>query len=180
VGIAVVSALWGFAEATLFFLVPDMWLTALTVWRGLRPAVGAAGWVVAGAVAAGALMYGWGAADPDRAVAAIEALSAISTTIISESRAGLVEQGLWQLFVGSVTGTPYKIYAAVAPAAGIGLVSFLLATVPARVFRFGLAIAVAGAADRLLARRLSRRARMLILAAFWALFYAAYFTFMPD
>jgi hypothetical protein len=34
-----VAGLWGFAEATLFFLVPDIWLTALAVRRGLKPAL---------------------------------------------------------------------------------------------------------------------------------------------
>jgi len=32
-----VAGLWGFAEATLFFLVPDIWLTAIAVRRGSNP-----------------------------------------------------------------------------------------------------------------------------------------------
>ena len=63
---------WGFAEATLFFVVPDVWLTLIAVRRGLRPALVACGWALAGALAGGLAMYAWGAFDTATAREALE------------------------------------------------------------------------------------------------------------
>src|SRR4051812_20323932 len=60
-GVAAVVALgWGFAEATFFFVVPDVWIGLLTLfsWRaGLRAVYSA----VMGALTGGAVMYRAGA-----------------------------------------------------------------------------------------------------------------------
>jgi membrane protein YqaA with SNARE-associated domain len=178
-GIGIVAALWGFAEATLFFLVPDIWLTAVALWRGLGPALRAAGWAIAGATAGGALMHAWGSTDPAQAMAAIESLPAISPAMIESSREALIEHGLLQLFVGSMTGTPYKIFAAASPAADIPLILLLLVSIPARAIRFVAAILMARAIDRALTAYLSLRSRLLCLAGFWILFYAGYLMLMP-
>jgi len=178
-GLGIVAALWGFAEATLFFLVPDIWLTAVAVWRGRGTAFRATGWAIAGAVAGGALMHLWAAADPAPLLAVIEALPAISPAMIDGSRNALNENGLWQLFIGAMTGTPYKIYAAAAPAAGIGFAPLLLVTVPARALRFALAILIADIVNRALTPHLALRGRLQLLAGVWVLFYALYFALMP-
>src|SRR5690606_27769729 len=43
---------WGFAEATLFFVLPEMWITWVAL-HGLRQGMAAAAWVLAGALAGG-------------------------------------------------------------------------------------------------------------------------------
>jgi len=45
-----VAALWGFAEATLFFIVRDVLLTGIAVRRGCRTALRATAWAIVGAV----------------------------------------------------------------------------------------------------------------------------------
>lgn len=179
-GLGIVAALWGFAEATLFFLVPDIWLTAIAVSRGRAAAFRAAGWAIAGAAAGGAMMYVWASADPAGAMAAIDSLPAISTAMIDSSREALMQNGLWQLFVGAMTGTPYKIFAAAAPAAGFSLVQLLLVTIPARAVRFVAAILIADVVNRVMAAYVSPRGRLLALAGFWLVFYAGYLTLMPS
>lgn len=178
-GLGIIAALWGFAEATLFFLVPDICLTAAAVWRGRVAAFRAACWAIAGAVAGGALMFHWAAADPVPAMAAIESLPAISQAMMDSGRDALNKNGLWQLFVGSITGTPYKIFAAAAPAAGIPLTPFLLVTILARASRFIVAILIADIVSRTLAAHLSLRGRLIVLAGFWTVLYAGYLTLMP-
>ena len=42
-GLSVAALLWGFAEATLFFIVPDVLLSAIAVRRGRGAALRAAG-----------------------------------------------------------------------------------------------------------------------------------------
>jgi membrane protein YqaA with SNARE-associated domain len=146
------------------------------VWRGRAVAFRTAGWAIAGAIAGGAMVYLWAAADPVPAMVAIESLPAISQAMMDSSRAALIENGLWQLFVGSMTGTPYKIFAAAAPAAGIPLVPFLLVTIPARAIRFAVAILIADIVNRPWPR-ISLRGRQLVLAGFGTFMRAI--TLMP-
>ncbi|HHQ43100.1 MAG TPA: hypothetical protein ENK20_12535 [Chromatiales bacterium] len=176
-----VAALWGLAEATLFFLVPDVWLTLLATraagapapWRRLLlPACLAA---TAGAVAGGLLMHAWGAHDPAAALAAVERVPAVSAEMAARVRAGLEAHGLAALFLGPLTGTPYKLYAVQAGALGIGAAAFAAVSVPARLARF-LVLSWAAAA---LARRLRPRWRVPAALAAWALFYAWFFSVMP-
>src|SRR3546814_21158393 len=51
-----VSLLWGFAEATVFFVVPDVWISrrALSSWRA---ALRGSGFALAGALVGGVLLY---------------------------------------------------------------------------------------------------------------------------
>ena len=128
-GLGIVAALWGFAEATLFFLVPDIWLTAVAVSRGRAAAFRAAGWAIAGAAAGGAVMYAWASGGLGAGlIAALEFAARRSRpAMIDSSREALdAERSFWQLFVGAMTGTPYKIFAAAAPGAGFSLVQLLL------------------------------------------------------
>lgn len=51
-----IAASWGLAEATFFFLVPDILLTRIAI-RGLVPALWAAAAAMLGAVLGGIIMY---------------------------------------------------------------------------------------------------------------------------
>lgn len=178
-GVIVAAALWGFAEATLFFLVPDLLLTFVALARGLRRALQACLWAAAGAVLGGAVMYAWAAAEPEAARAGVEALPAISADLVDSVRQDLAQWGLLALILAGVTGVPYKILVIAAPAVGLHWAPFLGASLVARLARFALAVALAGAIDALLARRLARRGRLALLAGFWLVFYGAYFALMP-
>jgi membrane protein YqaA with SNARE-associated domain len=166
-----VAAAWGFAEATLFFLVPDVWLTWVVLRSGRAAAVACVA-ALAGALAGGALMYAWGAADADRARAAVARVPAVGPAMVGrvgeEVRAG----GAVAAFRGPLTGTPYKIYAVEAGAQGLPLGTFLLVSVPARLGRFAAVTAAAGVASRLLRRLAVRRGLHLGL---WSAFYLWYF-----
>jgi hypothetical protein len=180
VGLRLAAALWGFAEATLFFIVPDILLSFAVVARGWRLALAASFWAMAGALLGGAVMYLWGAADLQGALAAINLLPAISPAMLAQVQQDLAEQGFIALFRAGVTGVPYKIFAASAPQAGIGLAPFLLGSAAARLGRFLLAVIGATLVDAVLARRLARRARLALLAGFWGLFYVLYWSLVSS
>ena len=174
---AAVAIGWGLAEATLFFLVPDVWigLLALFDWRaGLR----AVGWAVAGALIGGAIMYGIGARlEPERSARLLDAVPAISPGMIERVEEEMAERGPATMMLGPLQGTPYKIYARTAGVQDRSLASVLIWTVPARGTRFMLiALLVAGCGW--LARRLigQQAGWLLGLYAFaWTAFYAGYF-----
>jgi len=173
------AALWGLAEGTVLFVVPDVFLSFVAL-RHLREALFACLWAVAGALVGGTLMFLWGAADPAAAEAVLDAIPAISPGMIAAVREQMTGSWPVSLFVGSLTGTPYKVYAVEAGASGVGLALFWLATIPARLFRFAVASLALGALARgpLASWPLARR-RWLLLAA-WVAFYLYYWSAMPN
>lgn len=176
----IIAGLWGFAEATLFFIVPDVWLSLIAVRRGLTPALIACGFAVAGALLGGAILYAWGVTDPGSAREALDWIPAIDKGLIKDVRRSLSRDGVGALFVGPLTGVPYKIYAVEASAAGISMLAFLSVSIPARLLRFAAVTVVAWTISRLLERHANRFIRTLILLAVWAAFYAIYLSVMPN
>lgn len=168
---------WGFAEGTFFFLVPDIWLSYLTISSPKR-AFAAAVPTLLGALAGGALTYAWGKRVPeDESRRLLASLPAISTSMVDTVEAELA-RGLPAMVLGPLRGRPYKIYARTAGMRGEGMLPFLLWSIPARLPRFllvtgGAALAVRGG-RRLLGTR--PRLEKLCFALAWTAFYAWFFS----
>lgn len=174
VTVALIAALWGFGEATLFFIVPDVFLTVVAL-RDRHAALLACGAAVIGALAGGLLLYRWGRADPSGATSALLAVPAIGPGMIQDVRSGLASNGLVALFLGPLKGTPYKIYAVVSGESGLSLPLFLLVSIPARGVRFiGMTLAASWVSHGPLSSWPLRRKRALAIGA-WTVFYAVYF-----
>jgi len=176
-GMNALAFAWGFAEATLFFIVPDVLLSLIALRSRCRAWI-AGGFAVAGALLGGALMHGWAAVDAEQARAVLVAIPAISSQLVEQVRLQLDSLGFLGLFVGSVTGVPYKIYAVETGAAALPLVAFLLVSVPARALRFMLVAALADWVARHRMQRMSPTRRVGIVLGCWLLFYAWYFGVM--
>ncbi len=172
-----VALLWGFAEATLFFIVPDVWLTLLAL-RGTGRALAGSLYAALGALIGGSIMYFWGLMDPDTALAVMDMVPAVSRGLIERVRVEHSSMGIVALFVGPFSGAPYKLYAVMSGAMGIPLPLFAFISIPARLVRFVLLSVAAGA----IARRVpwDARRKFLITLLLWSLFYALFFALMPD
>src|SRR4051812_21124803 len=68
---------WGIAEASFFFIVPDVLLTLIAC-RALKPALKATLAALAGALIGGVLMYALGMRSPDEATAFLDYVPAIN------------------------------------------------------------------------------------------------------
>ncbi|KGM32799.1 hypothetical protein [Inquilinus limosus] len=175
--------LWGVAEASLFFVVPDVPVSLIALARG-----GRAGLRAAVAAAAGAMVGGTGLAifashAPQAAIALVDAVPAISPAMIArlqgmmagaDSAAGLA--GV--LILASLSGIPYKIAAASAPGLGVPLWELALLTPLVRLPRF-VALAGAGALLHRLTPAMPRwmqplRVRLLLATLGWSAFYVSY------
>jgi membrane protein YqaA with SNARE-associated domain len=173
---AAIALGWGFAEATFFFIVPDVWigLLAMFSWRaGLR----AVGLAVVGAVIGGGLMYGVGAwLDRDCSARLLDAVPAISPGMIERVEGEMHDGGPASMMLGPLQGTPYKIYARTAGLQGEPLWAVLLWTVPARGARFLLVAGVA-ALYGWVVQRLTLQAGWLLVPylLLWVVFYLGYF-----
>ncbi len=172
------AGLWGFAEATLFFIVPDVLLTWIAARYGAGQAARASFAAAAGAILGGVGMYMWAAHDAELARTVIGAIPAIPASMVSETGADVRSAGARAIFAGGFTGVPYKIYAVESGAARIGMAWFVLATLAARLIRFlASSFLVAGLA-RLMARRFAPATINWALIAGWTGFYAGYFALM--
>jgi membrane protein YqaA with SNARE-associated domain len=164
---------WGLAEATLFFIVPDVPLSAAALTR-LRAALAACVWATAGALVGGLLMYAWGSTSPMDAWGALDRIPGIAPSMAAGVREAMAEHGLGALFLGPLTGKPYKLYAVAAGQRGSGLGAFLLASVPARAIRFVLVSLLV----RAISRPVPEPFRLQLLAVCWLVFYVGYFYYM--
>lgn len=170
------ALLWGFAEGTLFFLIPDILLSiaaALHLRRSLRHCLAA----TAGAMLGGALLFSWAARDYGAARGTIARVPFLRAHMFEEVARGYERRGVRALLRGPWTGTPYKIFAVQAPGR-VGAVEFLLVTVPARAQRFVAVALLFGLAGNWLRQRRGWTPGWLLAvsAAVWVLFYAAYWT----
>jgi membrane protein YqaA with SNARE-associated domain len=180
VAVKLVAALWGLAEATLFFIVPDVWVSLVASRRGLRAALIACLFAAAGALVGGVVMYGWGHLDPTTAVAALDRVPAVSPSMIDRVESQLAGEGVVALLLGAFTGIPYKVYAVLAAVLGIPLIELLLVTVPARLARFVLVALIVSALSTTAFKSWKPTGKMWITIGFWLLFYATFLWFMPN
>jgi membrane protein YqaA with SNARE-associated domain len=175
-GALILAFVWGLAEATFFFIVPDVLLTLIAS-RKLRPALNATLAALGGALAGGVFMYAFGMRQPETAHAFLSHVPAITPAILTRVTAQISESGLFALLLGPLKGIPYKIYAVEWGVRGGSFFGFLLISLPARYIRFFLAALAARLIARLI-QPLTRHRPMVeisILIAIWTAFYAFYF-----
>lgn len=165
---------WGWAEGTLFFVVPDLVLTATALF-GFRRALRQTLLVVAGSLLAGAMMFLWARHDAPGARAAVMAVPFVKPAMAETVRNDYEWQGAAALLRGPLSGIPYKIYAVEAPA-HVSLTAFLLASVPARLERLVSGLLLFGAAGRLLRGKIARYPGRALAAhaVYWVIAYAFY------
>lgn len=162
---------WGFAEATLFFVVPDVvvgWV-ALHDWRkGVLAALAA----TAGALLGGLLVL----LQPDLFLDLLPRVPTVSDAMLADAGAQVEERGLMALLLGPLGGIPYKAYAAHLGAQGADPLLFLALSVPARLERLLPAALLCGLVGWLARRRVRERPGLALAAyaAVWLLQYALY------
>jgi membrane protein YqaA with SNARE-associated domain len=126
---------WGLAEATVFFVVPDVWISRLAL-SSRRAAVRGCALALVGALVGGVLLYLAGGRHEAALLALFDRLPAISPGLAAHVRAQLQDLGGLGLLAGGFSGAPYKLYAAQASSAGLGLPMFIVGSVIARGARF--------------------------------------------
>jgi hypothetical protein len=173
--------LWGLAEATLFFIVPDVIISYAGLARGVRASALASLAAALGAALGGALMFLWSVRDPGAAHAAVLAIPAISEQMAQAAHDAIATHGWFAAtLLGPLSSTPYKLYAVLAPHAGASLPLFFLASTAARLPRFLIVGAGVALIGRWLEPRLSAPARLWLLLVAWLIFYTLFFMLVPS
>jgi len=178
-GLIAIAGIWGFAEATLFFIVPDVFITWAAT-RGLRGGLLVALTATLGALCGGVLMYVWGYYNSATALTVLDWVPAISHGMIASVHTQLETAGFASLFVGPLTGTPYKIYAVQAGSLGLNPILFMLISIPARLVRFVLLALLTAGVRRWLISNWPQHRVNLLLFGLWSGFYILFFSLMPN
>lgn len=171
------ALVWGFAEGTLFFLIPDIIVTFAALFAPRK-----SGWhlgaVVLGSLIAGAIMFAWGSRDPQAARAAVDRVPFVTAQMFKTVEADYPESGVLALLKGPMSGIPYKAYAVLAPSHEIGLGTFLLVSIPARLERLVITWVLFGIAGLALRKVWERNPALGIglHAAYWIVIYIIYWS----
>jgi membrane protein YqaA with SNARE-associated domain len=168
--------LWGIAEATLFFIVPDVLLTLAALRFGWKKGLILSAIAALFAAIAGMGMWQWGHEDIATAKFAMLLVPAVDTDLLQ--RAARETGAGWPLHLvtGAMTGVPYKLYAVEAGARGIDLLSFAGISFAARFIRFSLTVLLAAAGSRMAQAVNHPRWIYPGWAATWIAVYVLYFT----
>jgi hypothetical protein len=167
---------WSAAEAAIFFIVADVPISWIAVRSGTKAAMLAAVVAAVASVAGAAIVFLWAGHDPHGAATTMAALPAIDGSLIFRAAQGY-EEGALAMLAGSVSGTPFKLYAL--EAARDPDYSLLLLAPLIRLPRFLLVALFVGGVSHVLKRWLDVRRRLALLGLSWVAFYAFYFSAMP-
>jgi hypothetical protein len=166
--------LWGFAEGTLFFIIPDIVLSWASL-AGVKCGIKILGTILAGAVVAGLCMYTWAAQQPETARSAVASVPFVRSRMFNKVQQDYRAHGAAGIFYTVGTGVPYKVYAVLAPSvttpATFGLISIL-----GRFERMALSWVIPTFLGLFLKRwiRNHRRLTIALFAGFWIVTYAIY------
>ena len=170
----VLAFVWGFAEGTFFFVIPDVTISLVALleprraWRHILAAI-------AGASLGGALLFSWAVRDASSAQHAVASVRFVTARMIAMVHTSYETHGIGAVFLGPLSGIPYKLYAVDAPQF-VSEPAFLVATIPARGERFVLIWVVFGALGAFLRRFPALKPRQLAIlhGTVWILFYLFY------
>lgn len=168
------TAAWGAAEGSFFFLVPDMLLTFVAMFLPKRSLLHV-GCVVLGSLGAGLLVFQAARLWPAESKRFIDSVPFVTDAMFARVERDYASHGPAGLLLGPTSGTPYKVYAVLAPQ-HISLSEFLLVSVPARLERLLITWAqftVLGIALRRWAKN-PQKWMLFFFVVYWAGVYAVY------
>jgi len=169
----IIAFFWGLAEATLFFIVPDVALSVISL-KGIDIGLVACLYALGGAMVGGTIMYYWGRTDIEEVTNILKMIPAIRPKDIEKVRSDLQKSGIATILFGPFFGIPYKIYAAYAHLI-TPIFYFLLITIPARIVRFVLVTFVTPYIINNFFPDAPHKSQVQVVLNIWAVLYTIYF-----
>jgi len=174
----IIAFLWGFAEATAFFIVPDVYLgfVALFNWRrGLSAMVA----TLIGAILGGSVMYVLAMNSPSGINMFLTRVPLIDSALVNAVANQTHTYGLTAVLTGPLKGTPYKLYAAQAGEQSLPFLYFLLMTIPARLERFLPVVLVFGGIGKWFGTFCEKHTKLVMgsYALMWGIIYFVFISY---
>lgn len=174
------AGLWGVAEASLFFVVPDVWLGFVALYAPRRSIATLAA-IAVGAVVGAALLYVGTLVAGEQLAGILAGLPGIRPADLGQAGRELAAQGLPAFLNGPLQGLQVKLYVHQAVLQGIalpGVLAFVALNRIERIGIFGLVMLLVGRAGRPIVARWPRGVAA-VYAAGWAIFYAWFWFVRP-
>jgi membrane protein YqaA with SNARE-associated domain len=171
-----IAFVWSAAEATLFFVVPDVLLTLVALFS-LRQSAKTLAAILAGALLGGSVLYFAGERVPKAAESMVLRVPFVSQGMFAKTRHDLEQSGIWTMVKRPRVGIPYKVYAVQAGRYSTWT-RFLLVSTVARLERFAPFWIVAALTGLMFRRTVASHPApaAAIHAALWIAGYAWYWT----
>ena len=174
----VAGFVWGLAESTVFFIVPDVgvaFIAAMSPRNWWKAALSSIVGTLVGAVVVYLVVQFWLGAHARELLLLVPGIHPASLAVASRH---ISDHGVAALLPAAFQGIPYKVYATQLTLADVSLPALLLWTIPSRALRLVPVAAAAGAGGRLLQCSLRRHFGLWVGAyvLFWIAFYAWYWT----
>ncbi|WP_010298805.1 hypothetical protein [Candidatus Odyssella thessalonicensis] len=169
-----IALIWGFCEATFFFIVPDVWLSLIAI-NSLKKGLIACLYALAGAVLGGLLIYYWASRDASGVSYFFNRLPGIYPALQSLVYDQLQSQGIGAMLMGPLQGLPYKLFALQAAQLKVSPIIFLLVSIPARLARFFTVTCFIHVIGHFLQKYWPLETVYRIAVIGWMLFYVFYF-----
>ena len=166
---------WGMAEATLFFIVPDVIVGLVALYRP-RKVLRAAAAAIAGALVGGLALYVATRAFGPGTRNVVDAVPFIPDRMLVQARHDLTVHGGAAMVLAPLARIPYKVYVVEMALRTWNVAVMLLWSIPARAVRIVPVGLVAAGLGWLFRRRLERGplVGLLLYLAAWAVSYANY------
>lgn len=173
-----VAFVWGLAESTVFFIVPDVavaFIAAMSPRNWWKAAIASIVGTLVGAVVVFVAVQWWLGANALQLLLWIPGIHPADLAIASSR---IADHGAGALLPAAFQGIPYKVYATELTLAGVSLPVLLLWTIPSRALRLVPVAAAAGVGGRILQGSLRRHFGIWggAYVLFWVAFYAWYWT----
>ena len=172
----IIGFLWGFAEGTAFFIVPDVYLglVALFNWKRGLWAMAAA---VIGAMVGGSVMYNLAAKDLPALNLFLTRIPLINDQMVADIADKMHTDGLITMVNGPLRGIPYKVYAVQAGGQTLPYLPFLFMTILARLERLLPVTLLAGGLGKWFKDFIEKHTALVVSAyvLIWAIIYFLYY-----
>jgi len=168
-----IAFVWGLAEATVFFIAPEVLVSWLALGNPLR-ALRAAFFALIGGIIGITILYLWGGRDPFSAMALLSAVPGVGQAALESAEEALLNGWPAAVAGGVFSLAAGKAQAIYAQSLGIGLLPFLAVYALARAVRLLLAGCLTLCIGALLQCLLPRR----VVVALWMLAWGAFYLFV--
>jgi membrane protein YqaA with SNARE-associated domain len=170
------AALWSVAEASVFFIVPDVLITFAVMRFGLRQGLLLSAVAAIFAAITGYGIWLWASHDASAARHVMLLVPAIGPDLLARAHDEIAEGWPLHLVIGATTGVPYKLYAVEAGARGIDPLLFIPMSFVARLARFALTAILTATVREILVGLRGSQWRYAAWAVGWIAVYGFYFT----
>jgi len=175
----IASFIWGFSEATFFFIIPDVLLSYYALKNDNLKNIFLINIIcITGAAIGGTVIFIMSTVNHANVVDFMLSVPAIHTYMLDHVEAEMSANTFLALVTGPLFGVPYKLFAAFAPLY-TNIFIFILFSIPARLIRFIIVSLMAYYFSHKIFKNLSLKVKTLIWLFVWMVVYIIYFSIHP-